>query len=435
MHLISSQNNIPEEDKTINDLKQKISDLENQLLDANSILDAIKEGSIDAFVLNREGRSDIYAIENIDYTYRVLIEKFNEGAISISEDGLILYCNDYFAHLLNIPINKIIGSYFNSYVYSVGQFQSLMSGLKTGYCKGEILLSANGVKIPVYISITSLQPHIPAIGIIVTDQTAKKKHEDEILIYQDKLEKQIKKLNQSNNDLEQFVHIVSHDIKEPLRKIISYGSRLQESLVNEQNDRNLKDLAIIYDGASRLNALVDALVVYSSSTANHFDTSNIDLYQVAKEVCEDIELVIKEKHVQITITCLPVVKASHYQMKQLFANLIMNAIKYCKKNVAPIIHITSTIVSDIHNKSVDKKYHKIMISDNGIGMEHSHLKKIFTIFQRLHLSKEYSGTGIGLAICKKIVENHNGKIEVESILNIGSTFIVYLPVQTKKTLK
>lgn len=435
MHLISSQNNQPEKDKQIDELNKKIADLENQLYEANDIITAIKEGSIDAFVLNNEGRSEIYAIENIDYTYRVLIEKFNEGAISISEDGLILYCNDYFAHLLNIPINKIIGSYFNSYVYSVGQFQTLMEGLKTGYCKGEILLSANGIKIPVYISITSLQPHIPAIGIIVTDQTEKKKHEEEILNYQDKLEKQIKKLNQSNSDLEQFVHIVSHDIKEPLRKIISYGSRLQDNLANEQNERNMKDLAIIYDGASRLNALVDALVVYSSSTANHFDVSNIDLYQVVKEVCEDIELIIKEKKAQITFNGLPVVKASHYQMKQLFCNIIINALKYSKKNVPPIIHITSTVVDDIHNKSADKKYHKIMISDNGIGMEHAHLKKIFTIFQRLHLSKEYAGTGIGLAICKKIIENHNGKIEVESILNIGSTFIVYLPVKTKKIAK
>ncbi len=435
MHLISSQNNQPEKDKQIEGLNKRIADLENQLSEANDLISAIKEGSIDAFILNNEGRSEIYAIENIDYTYRVLIEKFNEGAISISEDGLILYCNDYFAHLLNIPINKIIGSYFNSYVYSVGQFQTLMEGLKTGYCKGEILLSANDIKIPVYISITSLQPHIPAIGIIVTDQTEKKKHEDEILNYQYKLEKQVKKLHQTNNDLEQFVHIVSHDIKEPLRKIMSYGSRLQENLSNEKNERNLKDLAIVYDGATRLNTLVDALVVYSSSTANHFDTSNIDLYQVTKEVCEDIELMIKEKHAQITFAGLPVVKASHYQMKQLFCNLIINALKYSKKHVAPIINITSSIVDDIYNRSADKKYHKIMISDNGIGMEHSHLKKIFTIFQRLHLSKEYSGTGIGLAICKKIVENHNGKIEVESILNIGSTFIVYLPVKTKKTPK
>lgn len=432
MHLISSQNNQPERDKQIDQLNQKITDLENQLSEVNDLINAIREGSIDAFVLNREGRSDIYAIENIDYTYRVLIEKFNEGAISISEEGLILYCNDYFAHLLNIPINKIIGSYFNSYVYSVGQFQTLMAGLKTGYCKGEILLSANGVKIPVYISITSLQPHIAAIGIIVTDQTAQKKHEEEILNYQYKLEKQVKKLHQSNSDLEQFVHIVSHDIKEPLRKIISYGSRLQQNIQSEENEKNIKDLVVIYDGALRLNSLVDALVVYSSSTANHFDISNIDLYQVVKEVCEDIELLIKEKHAQITFAALPTVKASHYQMKQLFSNLIINALKYSKKNVAPIINITSTVVDDIYERSSANKYYKIMLSDNGIGMEHSHLKKIFTIFQRLHLAAEYSGTGIGLAICKKIIENHNGKIEVESILNIGSTFIIYLPAKTKK---
>lgn len=435
MHLISSQNNQSDRDKHIDELNRKITALENQLSEANDLIDAIKEGSIDAFILNREGRSDIYAIENIDYTYRVLIEKFNEGAISISEDGLILYCNDYFAHLLNIPINKIIGTYFNSYVYSVGQFQELMEGLKTGYCKGEILLCANDIKIPVYISITSLQPHIPAIGIIVTDQTGKKKHEEEILNYQYKLEKQIKKLHQYNSDLEQFVHIVSHDLKEPLRKIVSYGSRLKEALEDELNSKNAKDLSIVHDGALRLNSLVDALVVYSSSTANYFDVSNIDLYQVVKEVCEDIELMTREKKAQITFAGLPIVKASYYQMKQLFSNLLINALKYSKENAMPVINITSKIVDDINDRSADKKYYKITVSDNGIGMHHTHLRKIFTIFQRLHLSNEYSGTGIGLAICKKIVENHNGKIEVESTLNIGSTFIVYLPVKTKKTIK
>ena len=436
MPLISSQDNQPEDPKKIiDDLNEKIHELEHQLMEANSLVEAIREGSIDAFILNKEGRSDIYALENIDYTYRVLIEKFREGAISISEDGLILYCNDYFAQLLNIPITKIIGSYFNSYVYSVGEFKELMDCLPNGSCKGEILLSANGIKIPVYISITNLQPHIPAIGIIVTDQSEKKKHEEEILHYQRKLEKQIKRLNHINSDLEQFVHIVSHDIKEPLRKIVSYGSRLKEEIESEISAKNLKDLNVVYDGALRLNALVDGLVIYSSSTSNHFDVGTIDLYKVVKEVCDDIELLIREKKAQITIISLPKVKASYYQMKQLFSNLITNALKYSKNDLFPIIDIRSELVGSIDDKLPNQNYYKITVSDNGIGMEQAHLKKIFTIFQRLHLQGEYSGTGIGLAICKKIVENHNGKIEVESSLNKGSTFAVYLPVKAKQLIK
>ncbi|MBA3683494.1 MAG: PAS domain-containing protein [Bacteroidetes bacterium] len=428
MHLISAQNNDQENaSKQIAVLNKRITELEDELLEANSIVDAIKEGNIDAFILNKEGRSDIYALENIDYTYRVLIEKFGEGAISISEDGLILYCNEYFAQLLNIPSSKLIGTYFNSYVFSVGQFQSLLEGLKTGFCKGEILLSANGVKIPVYISITSLQPHVPAIGIIVTDRTEKKKHEEEIERYQQKLERKIRKLNQSNSDLEQFVHIVSHDIKEPLRKIVSYGGRLKEEISDDLNEKSSKYLNIIYDGALRLNSLVDALVIYSGSTSRRFDVTNIDIYETIKEVCDDIELIIREKKAQISFAALPIIKASHFQMKQLFANLIINALKYSKENVNPIIDIKAEIVDHVDEKFPSLNYYKISISDNGIGMEQQYLKKIFTIFQRLHLPHEYSGTGIGLAICKKIIENHNGHIEVQSSLGRGSTFIIYLP--------
>ncbi len=436
MPLISSPDNQPEDPKRIIDeLNEKIRELEHQLMEAGSLVEAIRDGSIDAFILNKEGRSDIYALENIDYTYRILIEKFREGAISISEDGLILYCNDYFAQLLNIPINKLIGSYFNSYVYSVGEFQKLMECLPSGNCKGEILLSANGVKIPVYISITNLQPHIPAIGIIVTDQTEKKKHEEEILHYQRQLEKKIKRLNQTNNDLEQFVHIVSHDVKEPLRKIVSYGSRLKNEIESEISPKNLKDLNVIYDGAMRLNSLIDGLIIYSSSTANHFDVGNVNLTEIVKEVCDDIELLIRDKKAQINFAALPVVKASHYQMKQLFANLITNAIKYSRKDIFPIVDISAELVGSIDERSHNTNYYKIRVADNGIGMEQAHLKKIFTIFQRLHLPHEYSGTGIGLAICKKIVENHNGKIEVESSVNKGSTFVVYLPVKVKQPNK
>ncbi len=401
-------------------LLQKIVQLEEQLFEANAFMDAIRDGSIDAFVLNKKGQSNLYALESIDYTYRILIEKFSEGAITISNDGFILYCNSYFAELLQIPITKITGSDFHDLVTEPDHFRSLLDKLQAGPSKGEIMLKATKRQIPVYISLTSLAPNIPAIGMIVTDLSQNKAHEREILEYQKKLEMKIHELDRTNRDLEQFVHIISHDIKEPLRKIISYGDQLKRDLSAGANEKNTKNLNIICDASSRLNLLVDDLAQYSFSLRDQSVFKELDLNAILKDVLNDIDMLVTEKKAEISFDELPWICGSEVQMRQLFSNLIINAIKYSRKNVTPYVRIT--LEAPVNG------YYKINVADNGIGIEEQYLQKIFTIFQRLHSQNEYSGTGIGLAICKKIVENHKGKISVQSTVNKGSIFSLYLPV-------
>src|ERR1700741_2901817 len=158
---------------TAEKLVLEIAELKKQLFEANSILEAIKEGEIDALVLNKDGKHNIYALESADFTYRLLIEKFSEGALSITENGLILFCNRYFSKLVGTEADKIIGTYFMSFIDSVGQFQELKRGLKDGQSKGEIILNIDGKKVPVFLSLTDLRPQVNAIGIIVTDLTEK----------------------------------------------------------------------------------------------------------------------------------------------------------------------------------------------------------------------------------------------------------------------
>jgi light-regulated signal transduction histidine kinase (bacteriophytochrome) len=145
-----------------------------------------------------------------------------------------------------------------------------------------------------------------------------------------------------------------------------------------------------------------------------------------QEVKDDLEIVIQESKAVIEVSGLPVITGSRVQMRQLFSNLIANAIKYSKKDSAP--QITISYEKDGPDASGEMKFHKISIRDNGIGMDNEHLSKIFIIFQRLHHKNEYSGNGIGLAICKKIMENHSGRIEVTSELNKGSTFNLFFPI-------
>jgi len=410
----------------IDALLTEIAELKVQLFEANSIIDAIKDGSVDALVLNKDGKPNVYSLESADYTYRILIEKFGEGALSISEEGLILYCNDYFAGLMGTPSTDIIGSYFNAYVDSVWEFGELRAALKNGPSKGEIILSNKGKKLPVYISLTDLQPTVSAIGMIVTDLSQKKKHEEALALYQRQLEVKVNELNQTNTNLEQFIHVVSHDLKEPLRKIVSYTSHLNSTRADLFTKHEVNNLHIINSSALRLNSLVDDLVKYAFST-NKAEDDEVELTGVLQEVMDDLELVIKEKEAVIHSVNLPVITGSRVQMRQLFSNLISNAIKYGKTDIKPVITITTCFTENIERQRPDKKFHKISLQDNGIGMDKAHLSKIFTIFQRLHMRNEYSGNGIGLAICKKIMENHAGKINVESSPNEGSTFNLYFP--------
>ncbi len=413
--------------KNIDSLLAEIESLKQQLYESNSTIDAIKEGDVDALVVNNNGIPQLYSLETADYTYRLLIEKFRQGALSIAKNGLILYCNDYFAKLVNIPSEKIIGNYIQEYFDNASQFATLIESLKHGLATYEILFKSDGgspATFPAYISLTDLEPSVNAIGIVVIDLTEKKKHEEALIKNQEELEGKINELNRINSNLEEFIHVISHDLKEPLRKIVMHSSKIDGAYLTEIDARSMD---IIKLSVLRLNSLVDDLVQYSSHTAQEEHTE-INLTAVISEVIEDLEVIITEKKADIKMGELPVIKASRVQMRQLFSNLISNAIKYCKADKPPLIQIYKADNLDAEIPNQNSKFVKIQIKDNGIGMESSHLLKIFTIFQRLHGRNEYSGNGIGLAICKKIMQNHSGNITVESTLNEGTVFNLYFPI-------
>lgn len=411
----------------IDTLQKQNHSLEARLFEATTLIDAIREGSVDALVLNKDGKPFVYSIESADYTYRVLIEKFGEGALSISHEGLILYCNEYFSRLAGIPATRITGTFFSTYVDSPSDFARLKASLLNGPSKDEIVLNFAGRKVHVYVSLTDLMPNVEAIGMVVTDLSERRKHEEALVEYQNRLERKVNELHRTNTSLEQFIHVISHDIKEPLRKIVTYASHLQGNQSDTLSDGERKNLDKINTSADRLNSLVDDLVKYASS-ATKSDFTMVDLNQVFSEVTDDLELVICENNAEITVAELPEMYCSKVQMRQLFANLLSNAIKYSRNGVSPVIMVDTEIMLDFDNLSPDQRYFKISFQDNGIGMEVMHLNKIFTIFQRLHMRDEYSGNGIGLAICKKIMENHAGRIDAESAPGFGSVFNLYFPI-------
>lgn len=411
--------------KNIEELLQEIESLKTRLFDANSVIDAIKDGAVDALVVHNGGEPQIYSIESADYTYRILIEKLGEGALSITNEGLILYANDYFSRLINIPSEKIIGQGFESCFVNPDECgQLIKAALESGASKREVELKCDDSKLSVTISMTDLRPTVAAIGVVVTDLTEKKKHEEELITYQHDLEMKVEELNNTNANLEQFIHVISHDLKEPLRKILMYTSRINIDTIGADNQNPVN---VIKASARRLDSLVDDIVKFAISAIKD-EVGEVDLNEVLKDVADDLEFLIRERVAVIDVDSLPVIMGSKVQMRQLFSNLIVNAIKYGKQDIPPAVRITQEYVVESDSFDRQTKYLKINIQDNGIGMDKQYLSKIFVIFQRLHLRTEYSGNGIGLSICKKIMENHNGKIEVDSELDKGSTFSLYFPV-------
>jgi PAS domain S-box-containing protein len=410
----------------IESLEAEIASLKEQLYESKSIVDAIKQGDVDALVVNTNGTPQLYSLETADYTFRLLIEKFGQGALSIARNGLILYCNDYFSKLVGIPSEKIIGNYLYEYFNTVGNFVALIESLKYGVTTHEIVFKTlhDQKTFPANIALTDLEPAVQGIGIIVTDLTEKKKNEDDFIQHQKELEENINELNRINDNLEEFIHVISHDLKEPLRKIVMYNGRIDASYLTEAD---AKSMTVMKSSALRLNSLVDDLVSYSSHTAQE-ERTDVNLLTVISEVTDDLEIIITDKKAAIITGKLPTLKVSRVQMRQLFANLISNAIKYSKTDTPPVIEIKQIDPFESEIPDQSHQFIKIQIKDNGIGMEKSHLIKIFTIFQRLHAKNEYSGNGIGLAICKKIMENHSGSITVESTPNEGTTFNLFFPL-------
>ena len=236
-------------------------------------------------------------------------------------------------------------------------------------------------------------------------------------------------LEASNHDLQQYASVASHDLKEPLRKIQIYGDRLRQQFFQD-NPEALSYIGKIITSSQRLTVLINDLLNYSKlSGEGLFRRTKIN--EILDELISDLEFLIAEKNAVITSEPIPDLEVIPGQIRQMFQNIISNSLKFSKNDISPVIHISAELVAD---KSLDSEgsasgqYCKIAIADNGIGFNEMYTDKIFTMFQRLHSKEAFDGTGIGLAIVKKIVDKHNGIIGVASRENEGSTFTVVLPV-------
>jgi PAS domain S-box-containing protein len=417
------------------ELLEKIRELEGRLEESEQLVDAIKTGEVDAFAIRGAHSSEIYTLQTGDYAYRVLIEKFGEGAVNVTEDGLIVYTNVYFSDLLQLPYEKVIGSFLPDFVHvdSRAAFKQLFTEALEGKSKGEINLFVHDVVIPVYVSLTSLQPKLPTVGIVITDFTEKKKNEEIILKYQADLERKNLALVKSNTELASFAYIASHDLQEPLRKIKSFSNRIVER-EGEKLSENGKDyLSRMQNAVIRMQTLIEDILAYSRTNTTEKSYETVDLNRILAEVKDEMKEELHLKQAVIESESLCEIDLIPFQFRQLLHNLISNALKFSHPDRLPHIIIKSRIGAGnsfgVNTLSKNTRYCHLSVEDNGIGFEQQYNEKIFEIFQRLHGKSDYKGTGIGLAIVKRIVENHNGFIKASGESGKGARFDIYIPVQ------
>jgi signal transduction histidine kinase len=242
----------------------------------------------------------------------------------------------------------------------------------------------------------------------------------------------IRELNRSNRELEEFAYVASHDMQEPLRKITMFAERLQKQLEGKLDEDSQAYLNRIARSAVSMKSLIDHLLEFSRTNrkSENFDTCNLS--DVMINVLSDLELKMEESKAHVELEgMLPIIEGSRAELTQLFSNLLSNAIKFRHAGQGPIIKLSSRKLSrdeKVQRRlSAERNYFQIEVADNGIGFEPEYAERIFVIFQRLNGKSEYPGSGIGLAICKKIVDNHHGVISATSQPGLGATFTIILP--------
>lgn len=372
--------------------------------------------------------------------HRMIAEVSDYAIVLLSREGIIENWNKGAEHIKGYAAGEIVGKSFKEFYTKEDLKNKLPETLlerarKEGKARHEgWRVRKDGSKFWSSVVITALHDEnnkIIGFSKVTRDLTERKLADDKIRENTERLEQQNKELERMNQELTSFAYVSSHDLQEPLRKIQTFITRITETEVSNLTEKGKDYFTRIQNAANRMQVLIDDLLTYSRTNTDQRKVETTDLNVILSEVKSDLREKIDEKQVEIKSTKLPTLDVIAFQFRQLLINLIGNSMKFSKQGVAPKIEIKSDVISGNeipdHKQLPDKKYHHITLTDNGIGFEPEYNQKIFEVFQRLHGRSEYSGTGIGLAICKKIVENHNGFIRAEGTPDVGATFHIYLP--------
>lgn len=362
-------------------------------------------------------------IESLSRQHKLILEAADEGIMGMDVRGEHTFVNHNAAVMLGYDCDELIGRRSHPIWHHTRPDGSpyveaecnIYATLRDGVVRridDEVFWKKDGTSFPVEYATTPVYEDGRIAGTVVTfrDITSRK-------VAEEHLKEALTELERSNKELEEFAYIASHDLQEPLRMVSSFLQLIESKHKGKLDEKTDQYIAFAVDGAMRMQNLIVDLLTYSR-LFRMAEFSPVDLKQVLKEAMSNLTAVIRESNATVTNDDLPTVSGDKLRLVQLFQNLISNAIKFRKPDTPPLVHVSA--------KKEGREW-VFSVRDNGIGIGPEYFHRIFQIFQRLHTREEYPGTGIGLTLCKKIVEGHNGRIWVESIPGEGSTFYFALP--------
>jgi two-component system, LuxR family, sensor kinase FixL len=391
-----------------------------------------------AFVHRRadDRESLLAALEEVKARKRAILESSLDPIITINHQGIITEFNRAAEQTFGHPREKVLGARPSEILFptsaSAGEQERINRYLDVG--EGSLLgrrvevkaVRATGETFDAEMAMTiSHEQGAPVLTFFIRDVSRRKKAEEEQSRYAAELER-------SNHELEQFAYVASHDLQEPLRKIRTFGDRLQMKCADKLDEAGSDCLLRMQSAAARMQTLIDGLLSLSRVTTQGQSFVVVDLAKIAREVASDLEIQIEKAEGRVEVGHLPAIQADPLQMRQLLQNLVANSLKFHRVEVPPVVKLEGRFVSERGRRrpggSVAEELCRIVVEDNGIGFEQKYHERIFGVFQRLHPRDVFEGMGIGLALCRKIVERHHGTITARSIPGQGSVFEILLPV-------
>jgi len=379
-------------------------------------------------------------LQEKEKNFQQLINNAPDGVIVINKESIITLWNPKAEQIFGWKSEEVLGKPLSTTIIPAASREAHENGirqyLKTGVThvlnRTLELVACKKNKDSFYISLTvseSTQGGEIAFVAFIRDISKQKEIQQELVNKTRLLEFKNEELKQINKELESFNYAASHDLQEPLRKMQIHTSRIMERN-HDLPEPVLNDIEKIGKASARMQQLLEALLDFSQNTQRSQDTKPVNLELLIEEIKTNYITNIEEKNVTINLGKLPVIRVVKFQFLQVFLNLLTNAIKYQRTGVSPVINIEYHPVYSndltINTAIPDQKFICISVTDNGIGFQQEYAERIFDLFTRLHHRTEYSGTGIGLATCKKIIQNHNGIIKAGSIPGKGSVFYIYL---------
>jgi len=352
-----------------------------------------------------------------------------DGVLVVDEVGVISSVNDTLEEMFGYSSEELVGQsvellmperfrerhpgFLASFMASPTRRQMGSGPELSGQTKA-------GIEFPIEIMLAPMSTEAGRRGVAnVRDVTERKQAELEILMY-------AKRLERSNRELQDFAAIAAHDLQEPLRKVQAFGDRLAAVSGGDLSEAGRDYLERMQNASGRMRSLIDDLLTYSRVVTKAGAFVPVDLAGVMTEVQLTCQPLIEETGGRLIVGELPVIEADRTQMEQLLQNLIVNAFKFRRPDVPPVVEVSGELIGEL--RATDVKQLRLTITDNGIGFDEKYAEKIFKMFERLHGRDAYPGTGLGLAVCRKIVDRHNGEITAYGRPGEGSTFIVTLPI-------